>query len=58
MIGWQGRFSFDTTKPDGMPRKVMDVSRMKNLGWTAPTHFEDGMRIAYDWYVQHAATRG
>jgi len=57
VIGWQGRFTFDTTKPDGMPRKVMDVSRMTNLGWTAPTRFEDGMRIAYDWYVQHVAKR-
>lgn len=55
VIGWQGRFTFDTSRPDGMPRKVMDVGRMRNLGWTATTHFENGMRIAYDWYVRNAA---
>lgn len=55
IIGWQGQFTFDTSRPDGMPRKVMDVGRMRNLGWTAPTHFENGMRIAYDWYVRNAA---
>lgn len=55
VIGWQGRFTFDTSRPDGMPRKVMDVRRMRNLGWAATTRFDDGMRIAYDWYVRNAA---
>jgi GDP-L-fucose synthase len=49
--GWEGQFTFDTTKPDGMPRKVMDVSRLADLGWTAQTKFEDGIKAAYDWYV-------
>jgi GDP-L-fucose synthase len=49
--GWQGSFVYDTSKPDGMPRKVMDVSRLAALGWTAQTRFEDGIRTAYDWYV-------
>ncbi|GAA0541986.1 GDP-L-fucose synthase [Rhizomicrobium palustre] len=49
--GWEGRFVYDTTKPDGMPRKVMDVSRMTALGWTAQTRFEDGIKAAYEWYV-------
>lgn len=51
IIGWQGTFSFDRSKPDGMPRKVMDVSRLNALGWSAPTDFETGMREAYRWYV-------
>lgn len=55
IVGWQGQFILNTSRPDGMPRKVMDVGRMRNLGWTAPTHFENGMRIAYDWYVRNAA---
>jgi GDP-L-fucose synthase len=55
--GWNGRFVSDHTKPDGMPRKVMDVSRLTALGWTARTRFEDGIRIAYDWYAQNAAPR-
>ena len=55
VIGWQGEFKFDRSKPDGMPRKVMDVSRMAALGWTAPTDFEAGMKHAYNWYVANRA---
>jgi len=51
VAGWHGSFTFDTSKPDGMPRKVMDVSKASALGWTAKTPFETGMRQAYDWYV-------
>jgi GDP-L-fucose synthase len=55
VIGWQGSFTFNTSKPDGMPRKVMDVSRLSALGWAARTDFESGMKKAYDWYVAHVA---
>lgn len=55
IAGWQGTFTFDHSKPDGMPRKVMDVSRLAALGWTAPTDFEAGMRQAYRWYVENIA---
>ena len=51
VIGWEGRFALNTSKPDGMPRKVMDVSRLRALGWSAPTDFETGMKDAYKWYV-------
>jgi len=55
--GWEGRFEYDRTKPDGMPRKVMDVSRVRALGWAARTPLEEGFRKAYDWYVRNAAAR-
>lgn len=55
IIGWRGKFTFDRSKPDGMPRKVMDVSRLRALGWSAPTDFETGMKEAYQWYVANAA---
>jgi GDP-L-fucose synthase len=58
VVGWQGAFTFDRSKPDGMPRKVMDVSRLTNLGWTASTDFETGMREAYRWYVANVAQPG
>lgn len=58
IAGWHGEFIFDRSKPDGMPRKVMDVSRLSALGWTAPTGFESGMREAYRWYVDNVASRG
>jgi GDP-L-fucose synthase len=54
VIGWEGRFTLNTSKPDGMPRKVMDVSRLRVLGWSAPTDFETGMKEAYKWYVVNA----
>jgi GDP-L-fucose synthase len=55
VIGWQGSFTINTSKPDGMPRKVMDVSRLSALGWAARTDFESGMKMAYEWYVAHVA---
>lgn len=55
VVGWNGSFTFDRSKPDGMPRKVMDVSRLTNLGWTARTDFDTGIREAYQWYVHSIA---
>jgi GDP-L-fucose synthase len=57
IVGWKGTFTFDKSKPDGMPRKVMDVSRLRALGWSAPTDFETGMKEAYGWYVANVAER-
>lgn len=52
---WRGAFAYDRTKPDGMPRKVMDISKLAALGWKAQTSLEDGFRRAYAWYVANAA---
>ncbi len=54
--GWKGDFQYDRSKPDGMPRKVMDVTRLHSLGWFARTPLAQGLRQAYDWYVANAAT--
>jgi GDP-L-fucose synthase len=54
---WQGTFTFDKSKPDGTPRKVMDVSRLRELGWSASTEFEIGLKEAYRWYVENVAER-
>lgn len=51
----QGTFTFDKSKLDGMPRKVMDTSRLRALGWSAATDFETGMQEAYRWYVANLA---
>jgi GDP-L-fucose synthase len=56
VIGWQGTFTFNTSKPDGMPRKVMDVGRLHALGWSAKTEFEAGMEQAYEWYLANAGS--
>ena len=44
VTGFRGSFVFDATKPDGTPRKLMDVSRLKSLGWQASIGLEDGLR--------------
>lgn len=51
VTGFTGKLTFDTSKPDGAPRKLMDVSRLKSLGWKASIGLEDGLKDAYDWYV-------
>ncbi len=55
VTGFRGRLSFDASKPDGTPRKLMDVSRLKALGWQATIGLEDGLRDAYRWFVEHHA---
>jgi GDP-L-fucose synthase len=47
VVGYQGRIAFDTTKPDGTPRKLMDVGRMKSLGWRPQVDLRDGLALAY-----------
>ena len=51
VVGWQGQFVYDRSKPDGMPRKVMDVSKLATLGWRSKTPLGEGFRGAYAWYV-------
>jgi GDP-L-fucose synthase len=58
VIGWNGSFTLNRSKPDGAPRKVMDVSRLRALGWSASTDFESGMKEAYKWYVANLAGSG
>lgn len=53
VTGFQGRLEFDATKPDGTPRKLMDVSRLAELGWKASINLEDGLTNAYQWYLDN-----
>lgn len=55
VVGYRGSFTFNTSRPDGTARKLMDVSRLTALGWTARTPFREGMAQAYDWFVRNAA---
>ena len=54
-VGFEGQLRFDRTKPDGTPRKVMDVSRLSALGWRPPTSLADGLQQTYRWYLEHFA---
>ena len=51
VIGFEGEIVFDTSKPDGTPRKLLDVSRLEALGWKASITLEDGLSMTYDWFL-------
>ena len=53
VVGFEGTIEWDTTKPDGAPRKLMDVSRLRNLGWSYSIDLEDGLRNAYQWFLDN-----
>lgn len=53
--GFSGRIIWDTTLPDGTPRKLLDVSRLNALGWEAKTSLRDGTRLTYKWFLEHRA---
>lgn len=57
IVGFRGPVTFDATKPDGMPRKLLDVSRMQALGWNARTELRDGITRAYEWFLARIAPR-
>lgn len=51
VVGYEGDIRFDTSKPDGTPRKLLDVSKLEKLGWKYKTELEDGIRLAYDDFL-------
>ncbi len=53
---FEGQLEFDSSKPDGTPRKLMDVSRLNDLGWTATVTLEDGLTKAYQWFLDNQNT--
>jgi GDP-L-fucose synthase len=55
VVGYEGELVQDTTKPDGTPRKLLDVSRLTALGWTASTALRDGIARTYEWFLAHHA---
>ncbi len=55
-VGFSGEVVFDTSRPDGMPRKVLDVATLAALGWTARTSLRDGLRHYYAWFLENVDT--
>jgi len=53
VIGFDGEMVFDATKPDGAPRKLMDVSRLKSLGWRSSLSLQEGLSLTYDWFLEN-----
>jgi GDP-L-fucose synthase len=52
VVGWQGQLRFDETKPDGMPRKLLDVTQLAELGWDRARPLRDGIADSYAWFLQ------
>jgi GDP-L-fucose synthase len=57
VVGWKGEIRWDSTKPNGTPRKLMDVSKMTELGWTASTSLREGIEKTWEWYMQNGPER-
>jgi GDP-L-fucose synthase len=57
VVGYRGGFTFNTSKPDGAPRKLLDVNRLKEAGWTAKTGLEEGFARTYEWFLQNVASK-
>lgn len=58
VVGYQGSIVYDTSKPDGTPDRLVDISKIRALGWSAKIPLEDGIRETYDWYVNAEIRRG
>lgn len=56
VVGFGGSLRFDTSKPDGTPRKLLDTARISALGWNPRIHLEDGIRSTYAWFLEHRNT--
>ena len=56
IVGYEGEITFDPSKPNGTPRKLLDSSFLANCGWTAETDLDKGIKLTYDWYTKNLAT--
>jgi GDP-L-fucose synthase len=57
ITGYNGRLAFDPSKPDGTPRKLLDISQLRTLGWQAGIPLYDGINSTYRWYVEDRESR-
>jgi GDP-L-fucose synthase len=55
VIGYKGEFHYDSSKPDGTPRKLLDISTLTGLGWQARIGLRDGIDATYRWYLDNVA---
>ncbi|PIN21880.1 GDP-L-fucose synthetase [Handroanthus impetiginosus] len=57
VVGYEGEIVWDSTKPDGTPRKLMDSSKLEGLGWTPKISLKDGLKDTYQWYLQNVIAK-
>jgi GDP-L-fucose synthase len=58
VVGFAGRLEFDASKPDGMPMKALETSRLQRMGWQPQVAFDDALAATYQWYLDDAQARG
>lgn len=58
IVGYKGEIRYDTSKPDGMPKRLLDNSKIKALDWSARTDLYDGLKIAYEWFLKNIIKTG
>jgi GDP-L-fucose synthase len=56
VLGFEGTLEFDPTKPDGTPRKLLDIQKIKSLGWSPKISLREGIADAYDWFIKNQST--
>jgi GDP-L-fucose synthase len=54
VVGFEGELSFDASKPDGTPRKLVDIGKIARLGWMPKTRLKPGLEETYRWFLEHA----
>jgi GDP-L-fucose synthase len=54
VVGFKGKIFFNTSKPNGSPRKLIDVSRLSNMGWNFKVQLKEGLEMTYSWYLENA----
>ncbi len=57
IVGFEGTIVYDSSKPDGTPKKLLDVTRLKNLGWKYTTTLEEGISLSYKWFLENRANK-
>jgi GDP-L-fucose synthase len=57
VVGFTGEIKFDLSKPDGTPRKLVDVTKINSLGWKASISLDEGLKKAYQWFLEHSLTK-
>ena len=53
VVGYEGSIAWDTSKPDGTPRKVLDISKIQSLGWQPQIELREGIKSTYEWYLKN-----
>ena len=53
IVGFEGDVIWDSSKPDGTPRKLMDISKLKSAGWSYNTELDDGIKKTYNWFLEN-----